>query len=84
MSIKYVFCFVLFSEGFVGKTNIPSISTVRSVQYQSTNMKVFKASNIGDGISIPYKKIDFEANMRLTSPFTVSINEKQYNLAMNR
>ena len=47
-------------------------------------MKVVKASNIGNGISIPYKKTDFEANMRLTSPFTVSINEKQHNLVINK
>ena len=37
-------------------------------------MKVYKAFNIGSGISIKYKGIEFENNMRVTSPFTVPIN----------
>jgi hypothetical protein len=39
-------------------------------------MKVFKASGIGSGLSISYKKLDFETNMRVTSPFTIPINDQ--------
>lgn len=38
-------------------------------------MKIYKASNIGTGISIPYQAIEFENNMRVTSPFTIPIND---------
>ena len=37
-------------------------------------MKVFKASSIGTGLSIPYETLNIESNMRVTSPFTVMIN----------
>ncbi|CAF2101077.1 unnamed protein product [Rotaria magnacalcarata] len=47
-------------------------------------MKVFKASNVGDGSKIAYKKIDFETNIRLTSPFTSPIQDQQHSLAMNK
>ena len=40
-------------------------------------MRVFKASGIGQGISIPYKKLEFESNMRLTCPFTSPIDYQQ-------
>ena len=46
-------------------------------------MKVFKASNIGDGVSIPYNQIHFETNMRLASSFTVPINEKDSAILSN-
>jgi hypothetical protein len=39
-------------------------------------MKVYKAPNIGSGVSIKYKAINFENNMRVTSPFTVPINDQ--------
>jgi len=39
-------------------------------------MKVYKASNIGTGISIKYKAIKFKNNMRMTSSFTESINKQ--------
>jgi hypothetical protein len=39
-------------------------------------MKIYKASGIGKGISIKYKPIEFENNMRITSPFTQSINDQ--------
>ncbi len=68
--------FRFYSEGYLGKTNVPNISTIRSIQYSSTSMKVFKASNVGDGVTVPYKKIDFETNMPLTSPFTNPINDQ--------
>lgn len=58
------------------KTNIPNLSLVRSVRYERKSMKVYKASNIGTGISIKYKAIKFENNMRMTSSFTESINEQ--------
>ena len=43
-------------NGHLGKTNVPNVSTIRSVQYHPRHMKVFKASNIGDGVSIPSQK----------------------------
>lgn len=55
---------------------MPNISLVRSVKYDRKTMKVFKASDIGCGISIKYKSIEFENNMRITSPFTVPINDQ--------
>ena len=39
-------------------------------------MKVFKASNIGSGVSIKYKALEFENNTRVTSPCTVPINHQ--------
>jgi hypothetical protein len=47
-------------------------------------MKVFRASNIGDGTSIPYKKIGFETNMRLISPFTDPITDEQFTLSSKK
>jgi len=38
-------------------------------------MRVYKASNIGSGVPIKYKAIEFENNMRVTSSFTVPIND---------
>ena len=40
-------------------------------------MRIFKASGIGQGILIPYKKLEFESNMRLICPFTSPINNQQ-------
>ena len=62
-------------KGHLGKTNVPNVSMIHSIQYHPRYMKVFKGSNIGDGVSIPYKKINFETNMRLINSFTVPINE---------
>ncbi|CAF3375308.1 unnamed protein product, partial [Rotaria socialis] len=70
--------------GTLGKTNILNVSTVRSIQYESRYMKVSKASNVGDGSKIAYKKIDFETSMRLTSPFTIPIQDQEHSLAMNK
>ena len=56
------------------KTNIPNISSERSIKYEGRIMKVFKASSIGIGLSIPYGTLNIESNMRVTSPFTVMIN----------
>ena len=64
------------SKGHLGKTNVPNVSTIRSIHYHPRQMKVFKASNIGDRVSILYKKINFETNMRLINSFRVPINEK--------
>ena len=47
-------------------------------------MRVFKASNVGDGIKTPYKKIEFETNMRLTSPFTITIENQQHTITLNK
>ena len=71
-------------EGYLGKTNIPNISTIRSITYSAKHMKVFKASNVGDGVTIPYKKIRFETNMRLISPFTDPITNKQFTLSSKK
>ncbi|CAF4225837.1 unnamed protein product [Rotaria magnacalcarata] len=64
-------------QGHLDKTSIPNVSTLRSIRYTSDHMKVYKASNIGTGISIPYKQIDFETNMRIMSPFDCSIDKQQ-------
>ena len=55
---KYQPCTLHFSlsKGHLGKTNVSNVSTIRSIQYHLRYVKVFKASNIGDGVSIPYKK----------------------------
>ena len=58
------------------KTNIPNISSVRSIKYEGRTMKVFKASSIGTGLSIPYETLNIESNMRVTSPFTVMTNNQ--------
>ena len=39
-------------------------------------MKVFKASSIDTDLSMPYKKLNIESNMRVTNPFTVMINDQ--------
>lgn len=59
------------------KTNVPNVSTLRSIQYGPHSMNTFKASNIGTGLSVPYKQLKFEANMRVVSPFGNSIDEQQ-------
>ena len=69
--------YVLYFVGFLDKTNVPNVSTIRSIEYGSKQMKVFKASNIGQGVPVFYKKIDFEPNMRLISPFSTSINDQE-------
>ncbi|CAF3274826.1 unnamed protein product [Rotaria sp. Silwood2] len=70
---------IVSDQGHLGKTNVPNVSTIRSIRYSPDNMKVFKASSIGAGIAIPYKKIDFETNMRIVSPFGCSIDKQQSN-----
>lgn len=65
--------------GHLGKTNVPNVSTLRSIRYGSDNMNVFKASGVGTGLTVPYKQLDFETNMRIASPFGCSINEQQSN-----
>ena len=62
--------------GCLDKTNVPNISTVRCIQYTEDTMKIFKASGIGSGLSVPYKKLNIENNMRVTSPFTVPISDQ--------
>ena len=39
-------------------------------------MKIFKTSDIGSGLSIRYQAISMDSNMRVTSPFTATINEQ--------
>ena len=39
-------------------------------------MKIYKASGIGDGLEIKYRVIHFENNMRVTSPFTATKNDR--------
>ncbi|CAF4179039.1 unnamed protein product, partial [Rotaria socialis] len=65
-------------QNCLGKTNVPNISTIRSIEYNAKSMKVFKASNIGECASVPYKNIDFSTNMRLVSAFTVPINDEDH------
>ncbi|CAF4745315.1 unnamed protein product [Rotaria magnacalcarata] len=67
---------IILGTGHFGKTNVRNVSSVRSVRYSQEAMKIYKASNIGSGISIKHKTIEFENNMRVTSPFTVPINDQ--------
>ncbi|CAF3873247.1 unnamed protein product, partial [Rotaria sp. Silwood2] len=67
---------IIPGAGHLDKTNVPNISSVRSVCYESEIMKIYKASNIGAGLKIKYKAIQFENNMRVTSPFTAPINDQ--------
>ena len=66
-----------FFTGCLGKTNVPNISKIRSIQYYLQHVQIFKASNIGVEVSIPYKNVDFEKNMRVMSSFTASINGQE-------
>ena len=47
-------------------------------------MKVFKASNISSGVSIKYRAVEFANNMRVTSPFTMSLNDPSAGAIPNR
>ncbi|CAF4327169.1 unnamed protein product, partial [Rotaria magnacalcarata] len=67
---------IIPGAGHVEETNVPNVSSARSVRYTQEAKKIYKASNIGSGISIKYKTIEFENNMRVTSPFTVPINDQ--------
>ena len=72
-----MFYFIFFIiQGYLDKTNVPNVLSVRSIKYESEIMKIFKASNIGSGLSVPYQAISIESNMRVTSPFTGTINEQ--------
>ncbi|CAF1620938.1 unnamed protein product [Adineta ricciae] len=71
---------IVAGQGYLEKTNIPNVSTLRSIRYGSENMNVFKATSVGTGFEIPYKQLDFEANMRIVSPFGCSINEQESNI----
>jgi hypothetical protein len=63
--------------GSLDKINVPNISSVRCIQYEENTMKVYKASVIDSGLSIPYKTINIQKNMRVTSLFTVLITDQQ-------
>ena len=69
---NYALTFFFFT-GCLGKTNVPNISKIRSIQYYSQHMQIFKASNNDVGVSIPYKNVDFKKNMRVVSSFTAPI-----------
>ena len=70
-------CNFLFSfQGHLDKTNVSNISTLRSIQYGPQSMNVYKASEIGTGLSIPYKHLKFESNMRIVSSFESLINNQ--------
>ena len=60
--------------GYLEKTNIPNISSVRSIKYEGDSMKMFKALNFGDGVSIPYKTLKVHNTIRAASPFTSTMN----------
>ncbi len=63
--------------GKIDKTSIANVSSIRSIEYYPNHMRIFKASGIGEGILIPYKKLEFESNMRLVCPFTTPIDNQQ-------
>lgn len=56
---------------------MPNISTVRSIQYDGNSMNVFKASGVGKGVSVPYKQLNFESDMRVISPFENLIEDQE-------
>jgi hypothetical protein len=58
---------------------VPNVSTLRSIRYDSNNMRVFKASGVGSGIAIKYKQLEFETNLRVVSAFGSSIHEHESN-----
>ena len=70
------FVFVLHFQGYLDKTNVPNVSVLRSIRYGPNDMKIFKASGVDTGISIHYKRLDFETNMRIISPFGNPINDQ--------
>ena len=70
------FVFAFHFQGYLDKTNVPNVYMLRSIRYEPNDMKVFKASGVGTGISIPYKPLDFERNMRIISPFVNPINDQ--------
>ena len=70
------FVFALHFQGYLDKTYVPNVPVLRSIRYGPNDMKVFKASGGGTGISIPYKQLGFETNMRTISPFRNPINDQ--------
>ena len=70
------FVFAFHFQGYLNKTNVPNVSVLRSIRYGPNDMKVFKASGVGSGISIHYKRLGFETNMRIFSPFRNPINDQ--------
>ena len=70
------FVFAFHFQGYLDKTNVPNVSLLRSIRYGSNDMKVFEASGVGTGISIPYKQLGFETNMQIVSPFGNPINDQ--------
>ena len=73
---QFPYRLVLPSTADLDKTNVPNVSSIRSVWYEPQIMKIYKASNIGTGIVIKYNAVEFENNMRVTSPFTEPINNR--------
>ena len=73
-----------YSAGLLGKTNVPNTSTIRSIEYNSNEMRVFKASKIGSGVSVPYKKINFETNIQVISSFSENIDDAQAAMASKK
>ena len=65
--------------GHIGKKNVANVSTLRPIRYGPDNMNTFKASVIGTGLTVPYKQLDFETNMRIVNPFGCSIIEQESN-----
>ncbi|CAF2116394.1 unnamed protein product [Rotaria magnacalcarata] len=43
---------IILGVGHLGKNNVRNVASVRSVRYSQEAMKIYKASNIGSGISI--------------------------------
>ena len=65
--------------GHIGETNVPNVSTLRSIRYDPDNKNTFEASDIGIGLTVPYQQLDFETNMRIVSPFGCSTHEQESN-----
>ena len=70
------FVFAFHFQGYLDKTNVPNVSVLRSIRYEPNDMKTFKASGVGTGISVHYKRLGFETNTRIISPFGNPINDQ--------
>ena len=70
--------------GYLEKTNVPNISSVGSITYDGNTMKMFKASNISDGVSIPYKILKVYNTIRVTSLVTSTMNVQSSRVILKR
>ena len=76
---RKLYVFMIFCRSYRKNKRAKCFYTSLSIRYGSDNMNIFKASGIGTGLTVPYKQLDFETNMRIINPFRCSINEQESN-----